>query len=71
MFESFQALCALPGPSGAEDAVRDYLRSQAAPYADEILTDPMGNLMVFRKGRLYRQAHYGRRHAEIRLCRRR
>lgn len=51
MFESFQALCALPGPSGAEDAVRDYLRSQAAPYADEILTDPMGNLMVFRKGR--------------------
>ena len=50
MFDLLKTLCALPGPSGAEDAVRGYIRTQAEPYADEIRTDPMGNLMVFRKG---------------------
>ena len=50
MFDLLKTLCALPGPSGEEDAVRSFIRSQAEPYADEIRTDPMGNLMVFRKG---------------------
>lgn len=50
MLELLKTLCALPGPSGMEDAVRDFIRTQAEPYADEIRTDPMGNLMVFRKG---------------------
>lgn len=50
MLELLKTLCALPGPSGAEDAVRAYIRAQAEPYADEIRTDPMGNLMVFRAG---------------------
>lgn len=48
--ETLSALCALPGVSGREDAVRDYIRRHAEGYADRIETDPMGNLMVFRKG---------------------
>ncbi|MBP3312501.1 MAG: M42 family peptidase, partial [Butyricicoccus sp.] len=50
MLELVKTLCALPGPSGAEDAVRDFIRAEAEPYADELRTDPMGNLMIFRKG---------------------
>lgn len=51
MIELLKQLCSLPGPSGCEDAVRDYIRAQAEPYADEIREDSIGNLMVFRKGR--------------------
>ncbi len=50
MLELIQTLCALSGPSGEEDAVRDYILEQAKPFADDIQTDPMGNLMIFRKG---------------------
>lgn len=51
MMELLQKLCSLPGPSGCEDAVRDYIRAQAEPVADEIREDSIGNLMVFRKGK--------------------
>lgn len=51
MMETLQTLCALPGVSGREDAVRDYLMNRAMPYANQIETDPMGNLMVFRSGK--------------------
>lgn len=51
MTELLEKLCSLPGPSGCEDAVREYIRAQAEPYADEIREDNIGNLMVFRKGR--------------------
>lgn len=51
MIETLQVLCALPGVSGREDAVRDYLTERALPYADKLETDPMGNLMVFRSGK--------------------
>ena len=50
MIELLKTLCALPGPSGCEDAVRDYIKNYAAPYADSMEVDPMGNLLVFRKG---------------------
>lgn len=50
MLDSIKALCALPGPSGREDAVRAYIRRSASDYADEIIEDPMGNLLVFKKG---------------------
>ncbi len=43
-------LCALPGVSGFEDAVAAYIRAHAAPYADEALEDPAGNLMFLRRG---------------------
>ena len=51
MIETLKTLCALNGVSGDEDAVRDYLRTQAEPYADAIRTDALGNLIVFKRGR--------------------
>ncbi|MBQ5671653.1 MAG: M20/M25/M40 family metallo-hydrolase [Oscillospiraceae bacterium] len=50
MIELLKKLCALPGPSGREEKVREYIAEYAKQYADEMLTDPMGNLHVFRKG---------------------
>lgn len=50
MIELLKTLCALPGPSGREEQVRSYIEEYAKPYADKMLTDPMGNLHVFRKG---------------------
>ncbi len=51
MLETLKTLCELPGTSGCEDAVCAYLKEQVQPYADEIRTDNLGNLMVLRKGR--------------------
>jgi len=50
MIELLKELCAISGPSGREERVRDYIEAYAKPYADDMLTDPMGNLHVFRKG---------------------
>lgn len=50
MIELLKKLCALSGPSGREERVREYIEQYAKPYADEMFTDPMGNLHVFRKG---------------------
>lgn len=51
MLEILKKLCQLPGVSGAEDAVRDYISGIASEYADEIRTDALGNLLVFKKGK--------------------
>ena len=51
MLELLRTLCALNGVSGDEDQVRDFIRAQAAPYADSLRTDALGNLIVFKKGR--------------------
>ncbi len=51
MIELMKTLCALPGPSGCEDAVRTFVMEYAQPYADDIKTDSIGNVMIFRKGR--------------------
>jgi endoglucanase len=51
MLELLNQLCVLNGVSGAEDEVRDFIRAKAEPYADSIRTDPLGNLIVFKKGR--------------------
>ena len=51
MIELMKKLCALPGPSGCEDAVRAFVLKRVKPFADEIWTDAIGNVMVFRKGR--------------------
>ncbi len=50
MLKTLKELCALPGPSGREDKVRDYIIEKAKTYADEIKTDAMGNVLVFKKG---------------------
>lgn len=51
MLELIEKLCLLPGVSSFEAPVRDFIRAQAEPYADNIRTDAMGNLIVFKKGR--------------------
>ena len=50
MKETLKTLCRLPGVSGREDAVRSYIREQVTPYAEEILEDAMGNLLVHVRG---------------------
>lgn len=52
LIDTLKTLCALPGVSSREDAVRDYLRDLAAPHAQAIRVDAMGNLIVERKGRV-------------------
>ena len=48
MRELLKELCALNGVSGDEKAVRDFIAAQAAPYADDMRTDALGNLIVFK-----------------------
>lgn len=50
MLEMIKELCALSGISGRENAVRDYIVNQIKGYA-EYSVDPLGNLIVFKKGR--------------------
>ena len=50
MLNTVKELCALSGVGGWEDEVRGYIRAHAAPYADEMRTDTLGNLIVFKRG---------------------
>ena len=43
------ALCSLPGPSGFEEDVRRYAADYLKPFADEVKTDVMGNLMAWKR----------------------
>ncbi|MBQ4088060.1 MAG: M42 family metallopeptidase [Clostridia bacterium] len=38
------------GPSGNEERIRDVIINEVKPYADEITIDPLGNLIVRKKG---------------------
>ena len=51
MIELTENLCALCGTSGREDEVRNFIIDEIKPYADKITVDPLGNLIVFKKGR--------------------
>ena len=50
MKDLLKQLCALPGVSSFEDAVRNFIKEQAAPYVDSVKVDAMGNLICFKKG---------------------
>lgn len=50
MLEMIKELCALPGISGRENAVRDYIIEKIKDYA-EYSVDPLGNLIAFKKGK--------------------
>ncbi len=50
MLELIKELCLLPGISGRENAVRDFIIGQIKDYA-EYSIDPLGNLLVFKKGK--------------------
>lgn len=51
MLETIKELSMLDGVSGRENAVREYIINAVSPYADSIETDPLGNLIVFKKGK--------------------
>lgn len=48
--ELIAKLTAIYGPSGCEKAIANVISEFARPYADEITTDTMGNLIVHKKG---------------------
>lgn len=50
MLELLRELCALRGVSGGEEPVSEYLRAQAELFADDLRTDALGNLLVYKKG---------------------
>ncbi|GAB4270585.1 MAG: M42 family metallopeptidase [Candidatus Promineifilaceae bacterium] len=50
MNELIKKLVEAYGPSGFEDGMRDLIRPEVAPYADEIQVDALGNLIVRKKG---------------------
>lgn len=47
--ELTMTLCSLSGPSGFEDGVREYIASYMHPFADEVKTDVMGNVLAVRR----------------------
>lgn len=51
MLNLLSELCCLNGVSGNEGEVRDFLQKRAGQYADEVRTDRLGNLIVFKKGK--------------------
>ncbi len=50
LFDLIQTLTAAHGPSGNEGGVREVIARLAAPYAQEITTDTLGNLIVHKPG---------------------
>jgi endoglucanase len=50
MIELTEKLVGAYGPSGFEETIRELVREEVAPYADEISVDPMGNLIALKRG---------------------
>jgi endoglucanase len=50
MKELLKQLCELDGVPGYEDEVWAFIEKEAAPYATSMEVDPVGNLIVFKKG---------------------
>lgn len=50
ILELISKLTVVHGPSGDEGAVREVIAELARPFADEITSDVMGNLVVHKKG---------------------
>jgi putative aminopeptidase FrvX len=44
-------ICELGGAPGHEQRIREFIKAQVKDFADEISTDNLGNLTVFRKGK--------------------
>ncbi len=49
-YTTLQKLCACPSVSGREDKIRALLSERVSPYADEVYTDNLGNLIACKKG---------------------
>ena len=51
MTELIKKLCLLNGTSGRENEVRDFIINEIKNFADSIEIDPLGNLLVMKKGK--------------------
>ena len=51
MLELIRKLSLLNGTSGREDAVRDYIINEIKDFAESYEDDPLGNLIVFKRGK--------------------
>ncbi|MDE7194937.1 MAG: M42 family peptidase [Oscillospiraceae bacterium] len=49
MLDKLKEICSLNGASGDESRVREYIKARIT--ADEIVTDNLGNLLVFKRGK--------------------
>ena len=49
LFELMKTLNAAHGPAGDEGGIRAVIRELAAPFADEITEDTLGNLSCIRR----------------------
>ncbi len=49
-WELLKRLCTAGGISGDEDEVREIILKEITPFADDIRTDALGNILVFKKG---------------------
>ncbi len=50
MLELLQRLTQINSPSGSENAVSDVIRSEIAPFVDEVYSDELGNLIAHKRG---------------------
>lgn len=50
-YEKLKEICSIYGTSGDEKNVREYIISEIKDYADYYIEDPLGNLIVHKKGR--------------------
>ncbi len=50
MLKQLEALCQLPGVSGREEAVREYILEQIKDLADKVIVDAVGNIIALKKG---------------------
>jgi len=49
--ELLKEICKIPGAPGFEQGVREFLNAELKDLVDEILVDPMGNLIAIREGK--------------------
>ncbi len=50
MLKYLQKLCEFRSPSGAEDNIREYIKSVIEPKCESVTVDSLGNLIAFKKG---------------------
>ena len=57
---TLKKLCTAYGPTGRENEISDVIKEMIEPYADEIKSDTMGNLIALKKGDNRRQENNAR-----------
>ncbi len=50
MKELLEKILSIPSVSGGEQTLKEYLADQLLPFVDKVYTDPLGNLVAYKKG---------------------